>query len=148
MPYIGGFPIYVNKCNEVMDNGYKGFLLKAPATNEAQVRNTDRWHVELDMDVLSPAMVADKKSRCLIEGPLEKFNDARGKRVVPVTGDHMAASATSTNSTCGTRRLKSCTFSKLTTSLLPPRTNKVGIWILLAASLIARDASSSCGWRR
>ena len=63
MPYIGGFPIYVNKCNEVMDNGYKGFLLEgAKATNEPpKVRNTDRWHVELDMDVLSPAMVADKK---------------------------------------------------------------------------------------
>ncbi|MEC8199135.1 MAG: NAD(P)/FAD-dependent oxidoreductase [Pseudomonadota bacterium] len=63
MPYIGGFPIYVNKCNEVMDNGYEGFLLEgAKATNEPpKVRNTDRWHVELDMDVLSPAMVADKK---------------------------------------------------------------------------------------
>ena len=63
MPYIGGFPIYVNKCNEVMDNGYEGFLLEGTKATNAppKVRNTDRWHVELDMDVLSPAMVADKK---------------------------------------------------------------------------------------
>ena len=27
MPYIGGFPIYVNKCNNVMENGYEGFTL-------------------------------------------------------------------------------------------------------------------------
>ena len=65
MPYIGGFPIYVNKCNEVMDNGYEGFLLEGTKATNAppKVRNTDRWHVELDMDVLSPAMVADKKFR-------------------------------------------------------------------------------------
>ncbi|HKK30563.1 MAG TPA: NAD(P)/FAD-dependent oxidoreductase, partial [Alphaproteobacteria bacterium] len=25
MPYIGGFPIYVQKCNEVMTNGFEGF---------------------------------------------------------------------------------------------------------------------------
>jgi len=63
MPYIGGFPIYVNRCNEVMDNGYEGFLFEgAKATNAPpKIRNTDRWHVELDMDVLSPAMVAEKK---------------------------------------------------------------------------------------
>ena len=27
MPYIGGFPIYVQKCNEVAANGYQGFAL-------------------------------------------------------------------------------------------------------------------------
>jgi cation diffusion facilitator CzcD-associated flavoprotein CzcO len=27
MPYIGGFPRYVEKCNEVADKGYEGFLL-------------------------------------------------------------------------------------------------------------------------
>ena len=63
MPYIGGFPIYVNKCNEVMDNGYEGFVFnRTPETNAApKIRHTDRWHVELDMDVLSPAAVAAKR---------------------------------------------------------------------------------------
>ena len=28
MPYIGGFPIYVQKCNEVMKSAYSGFVLK------------------------------------------------------------------------------------------------------------------------
>jgi len=28
MPYIGGFPPYVEKCNEVAKNGYEGFALK------------------------------------------------------------------------------------------------------------------------
>ena len=28
MPYIGGFPIYVQKCNEVMNNASDGFVLK------------------------------------------------------------------------------------------------------------------------
>ena len=27
MPYIGGFPRYVEKCNEVAANGYEGFVL-------------------------------------------------------------------------------------------------------------------------
>jgi len=63
MPYIGGFPIYVNKCNDVMDNGYVGFVFnKTPESNAApKIRHTDRWHVELDMDVLSPAAVAAKR---------------------------------------------------------------------------------------
>ncbi len=60
MPYIGGFPIYVNKCNKVMDNGYEGFVFDRHTEGNAppKIRNTDRWHVELDMDVLSPAAVA------------------------------------------------------------------------------------------
>ena len=63
MPYIGGFPIYVNKCNEVMDSGYEGFVFDRKSTNNEppKIRNTDRWHVELDMDVLSPAAVATMK---------------------------------------------------------------------------------------
>ena len=63
MPYIGGFPIYVNKCNEVMDNGYDGFVFEGVRDTNVtpKIRNTDRWHVELDMDVLSPAMVKEKK---------------------------------------------------------------------------------------
>ncbi|MGD9984803.1 MAG: cyclohexanone monooxygenase, partial [Porticoccaceae bacterium] len=28
MPYIGGFPPYVEKCNEVARKGYEGFALK------------------------------------------------------------------------------------------------------------------------
>ena len=27
MPYIGGFPVYVQKCNEVMNGGFEGFVL-------------------------------------------------------------------------------------------------------------------------
>jgi hypothetical protein len=27
MPYIGGFPSYVERCNEVAANGYQGFVL-------------------------------------------------------------------------------------------------------------------------
>ena len=60
MPYIGGFPVYVQKCNEVMDRGYDGFVLAgAKAGNAApEVRLTKRWHVPLDMDAISPAMLA------------------------------------------------------------------------------------------
>ncbi len=29
MPYVGGFPVYVQKCNEVMDTDYDGFVLAA-----------------------------------------------------------------------------------------------------------------------
>ncbi len=63
MPYIGGFPVYVQKCNEVMDRGYDGFVLAgAKAGNAApEVRLTKRWHVPLDMDVISPAMLAARR---------------------------------------------------------------------------------------
>ena len=29
MPYVGGFPTYVNKCNEALTNGFQGFLLRS-----------------------------------------------------------------------------------------------------------------------
>lgn len=60
MPYIGGFPVYVTKCNEVMANGYKGFVLKGGNSRNAKprVRWTERWQVELDIDVMSPAAIA------------------------------------------------------------------------------------------
>jgi cyclohexanone monooxygenase len=67
MPYIGGFPVYVQKCNEVMDTGYDGFVLDdghggATTANAApEVRLTKRWHVPLDMDVISPAMLAARR---------------------------------------------------------------------------------------
>jgi cyclohexanone monooxygenase len=36
MPYIGGVAMYAQKCNEVVANGYEGFVLRArdvePAT--------------------------------------------------------------------------------------------------------------------
>ncbi len=28
MPYVGGFPEYVKKCNDVSNNDYKGFIFK------------------------------------------------------------------------------------------------------------------------
>ena len=63
MPYIGGFPVYVQKCNEVMSAGFDGFVLEgAPASNAApQVRYTERWRVPIDIDVISPAAVAAKR---------------------------------------------------------------------------------------
>ena len=63
MPYIGGFPVYVLKCNEVMSSGFDGFVLEgAPDSNAApQVRYTERWRVPLDIDVISPAAVAAKR---------------------------------------------------------------------------------------
>jgi cyclohexanone monooxygenase len=63
MPYIGGFPIYVQKCNEVMSNGFEGFVIDgAGPRNEApRVRLTERWRVPLDIDVISPAAVAARR---------------------------------------------------------------------------------------
>jgi cyclohexanone monooxygenase len=63
MPYIGGFPVYVQKCNEVMSNGFAGFVLEgAPHGNaEPQVRYTERWRVPIDIDVISPAAVAARR---------------------------------------------------------------------------------------
>ena len=63
MPYIGGFPVYVQKCNEIMDGGYSGFVLEGAKSGKAapEVRLTKRWHVPLDMDVISPAMLAARR---------------------------------------------------------------------------------------
>ena len=63
MPYIGGFPIYVQKCNEVMSNGFDGFVLEGAArTNKPpEVRLTERWRVPLDVEVISPAAVAARR---------------------------------------------------------------------------------------
>jgi len=63
MPYIGGFPVYVQKCNEVMTNGFEGFIVAgADARNEApRVRLTERWRVPLDIDVISPAAIAARR---------------------------------------------------------------------------------------
>jgi cyclohexanone monooxygenase len=63
MPYIGGFPVYVQKCNEVMTNAFEGFAIEgARAGNEApRVRLTERWRVPLDVDVISPAAVAARR---------------------------------------------------------------------------------------
>src|SRR4030081_1243101 len=59
MPYIGGFPIYVKKCNEVRSGGFDGFVLEGTRASNAppQVRHTERWRVPLDIDVISPASV-------------------------------------------------------------------------------------------
>jgi cyclohexanone monooxygenase len=63
MPYIGGFPVYVQKCNEIMSNGFEGFAIDgADINNEApKVRLTERWRVPLDIDVISPAAVAARR---------------------------------------------------------------------------------------
>jgi cyclohexanone monooxygenase len=63
MPYIGGFPIYVDKCNEVMSNGYEGFTTDVgPQSNVMpHVQFTERWRVPLDMEVISPAAIAAKR---------------------------------------------------------------------------------------
>ena len=64
MPYIGGFPIYVNRCNEVMSNGFEGFVMDTENRGRNQtprVRYTERWRVPLDMEVISPAAIAAKR---------------------------------------------------------------------------------------
>ncbi len=63
MPYIGGIPIYVNKCNDVMTNGFEGFVLDGTknSTEMPKVRLTERWRVPVDMDVISPAAIAAKR---------------------------------------------------------------------------------------
>ena len=58
MPYIGGFPVYVQKCNEVLAGGFEGFVLDAPASVPPRVCFTQRWHTALDPDVLSPGDIA------------------------------------------------------------------------------------------
>src|SRR5262249_59629699 len=57
MPYIGGFPIYVQKCNEVMSSGFEGFVLEgAAASNESpRVRLTERWREPPRIQGVSPA---------------------------------------------------------------------------------------------
>jgi cyclohexanone monooxygenase len=63
MPYIGGFPIYVQKCNAVMNSGFDGFVLEGSRGCNAapKVRFTERWQVPLDIEVISPAAVAAKR---------------------------------------------------------------------------------------
>ena len=63
MPYIGGFPIYVNRCNEVMDAGFEGFTITPADRSGAapRIRMTERWHVPIDIDVISPAIVAARR---------------------------------------------------------------------------------------
>jgi len=63
MPYIGGFPVYVQKCNEVMSGGFEGFVIEGAAAGNAEpkVRLTERWRVPIDIDVISPAAVAARR---------------------------------------------------------------------------------------
>jgi cyclohexanone monooxygenase len=63
MPYIGGFPIYVNRCNEVMSNGFEGFILEGANETKGppKVRLTARWRVPLDMEVITPAALAARR---------------------------------------------------------------------------------------
>jgi len=63
MPYIGGFPVYVQKCNAVMNSGFDGFVLEGSRGSAAapKVRFTERWQVPLDIEVISPAAVAAKR---------------------------------------------------------------------------------------
>ena len=43
MPYIGGFPVYVQKCNEVMSNGFEGFVhRRRRAAQRSAARAADR----------------------------------------------------------------------------------------------------------
>jgi len=63
MPYIGGFPVYVDKCNQVMTDGFEGFTVSGgtPSNTQPKVRNTERWRVPLDVEVISPAAVAARR---------------------------------------------------------------------------------------
>ena len=63
MPYIGGFPIYVEKCNDVVTNGYDGFRIEGALRANAPPKTvwTERWRVPLDIEVISPAAIAAKR---------------------------------------------------------------------------------------
>jgi len=63
MPYIGGFPIYVERCNQSMDNGFEGFVIKGgeETNTPPRIRLTERWHVPLDVEIISPAAIAAKR---------------------------------------------------------------------------------------
>ena len=63
MPYIGGFPIYVERCNDVVTNGFEGFHIKGAVAANVQPKTTwtDRWRVPLDVEVISPAAIAAKR---------------------------------------------------------------------------------------
>lgn len=60
MPYIGGFPVYVQKCNDVMTKGYMGFKIdgETPEPECPKIRQTERWRVPLDIEVITPAALA------------------------------------------------------------------------------------------
>ena len=60
MPYIGGFPVYVNKCNDVMANGYEGFVIEGARTPNAKprIRWTERWLIDLDLALMSLGNIA------------------------------------------------------------------------------------------
>ncbi|MBH67000.1 MAG: cyclohexanone monooxygenase [Rhodospirillaceae bacterium] len=60
MPYIGGFPVYVDRCNDVMSKGFEGFLIDGEPDGKRipKIKYTERWRVVLDKDVMSPADVA------------------------------------------------------------------------------------------
>ena len=40
MPYIGGFPVYVQKCNEVMSGGFEGFVIEGAAASNTPAAGT------------------------------------------------------------------------------------------------------------
>ncbi|MCH9672599.1 MAG: NAD(P)/FAD-dependent oxidoreductase [Gammaproteobacteria bacterium] len=63
MPYIGGFPVYVDKCNNVMTEGYEGFDFDIAEASQStpRVRLTERWRVPLDIEVISPAAIAARR---------------------------------------------------------------------------------------
>ena len=63
MPYIGGFPVYVDKCNEVMTRGFEGFTIDGGKGDNTtpNVRFTERWRVPLDIEIISPATIAARR---------------------------------------------------------------------------------------
>ena len=63
MPYIGGFPVYVDKCNEVMTKGFEGFAINGGKNDgpPPKVRFTERWRVPLDIEIISPATIAARR---------------------------------------------------------------------------------------
>src|SRR5262249_7490994 len=71
MPYIGGFPVYVQKCNEVMSNGFDGFVLEgAAAINKPpEVRHTERCRGPPYIERNSPAPAAAQRRAVGFVGP-------------------------------------------------------------------------------
>lgn len=52
-----------DRCKRVMDSGFEGFMIDGGITTKTppKIRSTERWHVPVDMDVISPAAIVAKQ---------------------------------------------------------------------------------------
>ena len=87
MPYIGGFPVYVQKCNRSATNGFEGFVMEgADIGNEAPLVRSHRAMARTARHrVISPAAVAARRACLSCEGgrSLSRWKDQRGPDITP-----------------------------------------------------------------